>query len=81
MNRGINDSQDLPESYLGQIYDEIAQCGIKLRSDDAISKLAGSHPVIPREDETVRVSSTALKQESAVATGEDIIGAVRHLSY
>ncbi|THD26854.1 Brefeldin A-inhibited guanine nucleotide-exchange protein 1 [Fasciola hepatica] len=76
MNRGINDSQDLPESYLAQIYDEIAQCGIKLRSDDAISKLAGSQPVGTREDETGRVSSTAAKQESAIAGGDDIMGAI-----
>ncbi|VDK88815.1 unnamed protein product [Dibothriocephalus latus] len=25
MNRGINDSQDLPREYLGKIYDEIAR--------------------------------------------------------
>ncbi|KAF6772216.1 hypothetical protein AHF37_08654 [Paragonimus kellicotti] len=42
MNRGINDSQDLPEAYLARIYDEIATCGIKLRSGDAVAKLAGT---------------------------------------
>ncbi|CAH8564731.1 unnamed protein product [Schistosoma turkestanicum] len=39
MNRGINDSQDLPESYLAQIYDEIANAGIKLKTDDNVTKL------------------------------------------
>ncbi|VDO96273.1 unnamed protein product [Schistosoma mattheei] len=39
MNRGINDSQDLPESYLAQIYDEIANAGIKLKADDNVTKL------------------------------------------
>lgn len=31
MNRGINDSKDLPEEYLSQIYDEIAGSEIKMR--------------------------------------------------
>ena len=40
MNRGINDSQDLPREYLGKIYDEIAQCGIQTRSDYVTSVVA-----------------------------------------
>jgi len=31
MNRGINDSRDLPEDYLSSIYDEIADNEIKMR--------------------------------------------------
>ena len=31
MNRGINDSKDLPEDYLSQIYDEIAGNEIKMK--------------------------------------------------
>ncbi|RWS13810.1 brefeldin A-inhibited guanine nucleotide-exchange protein 1-like isoform X6 [Dinothrombium tinctorium] len=31
MNRGINDSKDLPEEYLSQIYDEIAGSEIKMK--------------------------------------------------
>ncbi len=31
MNRGINDSQDLPEDYLSAIYDEIAGNEIKMK--------------------------------------------------
>lgn len=31
MNRGINDSRDLPEEYLSAIYDEIADNEIKMR--------------------------------------------------
>ncbi|XP_015794593.1 brefeldin A-inhibited guanine nucleotide-exchange protein 1 [Tetranychus urticae] len=33
MNRGINDSKDLPEEYLSQIYDEIAESEIKMKGD------------------------------------------------
>lgn len=32
MNRGINDSRDLPESYLSGIYDEIAGNEIKMKN-------------------------------------------------
>ncbi|VDM16431.1 unnamed protein product [Hydatigera taeniaeformis] len=42
MNRGINDSQDLPREYLGKIYDEIAQCGIQMRSEDISSVLTSN---------------------------------------
>lgn len=40
MNRGINESQDLPREYLGKIYDEVAQCGIQTRSDNVSSVAA-----------------------------------------
>ena len=32
MNKGINDSRDLPQEYLESIYDEISQNEIKMRS-------------------------------------------------
>ena len=32
MNRGINDSKDLPEDYLSAIYDEIAADEIKMKA-------------------------------------------------
>ena len=32
MNRGINDSKDLPREYLESIYDEIASSEIKLKT-------------------------------------------------
>ena len=39
MNRGINDSKDLPEDYLSSIYDEIAGNEIKMK--------VGSHNTKP----------------------------------
>ncbi len=33
MNRGINDSEDLPEEYLSAIYDEIAEHAIKMKEN------------------------------------------------
>ncbi|CAH8627069.1 unnamed protein product [Heterobilharzia americana] len=53
MNRGINDSQDLPESYLAQIYDEIANAGLKLKTEDNVTKLsqgATSNELSPKLD-------------------------------
>ena len=32
MNKGINDSKDLPQEYLESIYDEISQDEIKMRN-------------------------------------------------
>lgn len=42
MNRGINDSQDLPREYLGQIYDEIAQCEIQMRAGGGSTTMAAN---------------------------------------
>lgn len=38
MNRGINDSRDLPEEYLSQIYDEIAGNEIKMKGSAKLGK-------------------------------------------
>jgi len=38
MNRGINDSRDLPEDYLSQIYDEIAGNEIKMKGSAKLGK-------------------------------------------
>lgn len=38
MNRGINDSRDLPEEYLSQIYDEIAGNEIKMKGITKLGK-------------------------------------------
>lgn len=38
MNRGINDSRDLPEDYLSTIYDEIAGNEIKMKGSAKLGK-------------------------------------------
>lgn len=38
MNRGINDSKDLPEEYLSQIYDEIQGNEIKMKTSSKPGK-------------------------------------------
>lgn len=42
MNRGINDSKDLPREYLEAIYDEVASSEIKLKTSSAEVKQGGS---------------------------------------
>lgn len=43
-NRGINDGKDLPEEYLGAIYDHIVKNEIKMNADSSVpqSKQANS---------------------------------------
>ncbi|KAJ2906330.1 putative guanyl-nucleotide exchange factor protein [Zalerion maritima] len=43
-NRGINDEADLPEEYLGKIYDEIAKDEIVLKSERDAAAAAGTLP-------------------------------------
>ena len=45
MNRGINDSKDLPREYLEAIYDEIASSEIKLKG----SSQTGGRQTLPRQ--------------------------------
>ena len=46
MNRGINDSQDLPRQYLEAIYDEIASSEIKLKTSTLARQGAGRYSMI-----------------------------------
>lgn len=67
MNRGINDSQDLPEEYLSQIYDEIAGHEIKMRgTSGTLSRNAGKQAISERRRKVLwnmemEVISTAAK--------------------
>ena len=42
MNRGINDSKDLPREYLESIYDEVASSEIKLKGSLTEVKQGGA---------------------------------------
>ena len=46
MNRGINDSQDLPRQYLEAIYDEIASSEIKLKTSSLARQGGGRNSMI-----------------------------------
>lgn len=76
MNRGINESQDLPEAYLAQIYDQIANCEIRLRSDDAMSRLTGS------KSSTTDLGTRPLRtvNGSSVPISDELLGAMESTS-
>ena len=46
MNRGINDSKDLPCEYLEAIYDEIASSEIKLKASLTDGKQGGRQSMV-----------------------------------
>lgn len=52
MNRGINDSQDLPRPYLEAIYDEIASSEIKLKTSSLARQGAGRNSMIGGKGES-----------------------------
>ncbi|VEL25088.1 unnamed protein product [Protopolystoma xenopodis] len=69
MNRGINDSEDLPAEYLGQIYDEIAGCEIRMRGDGVRSNSTVTGPIsIPGGSERVTDTNSA-SQNGTIAPG------------
>jgi brefeldin A-inhibited guanine nucleotide-exchange protein len=43
-NRGINDGKDLPEEFLGEVYDEIQTNEIKMKDEIEAGPAAGAHP-------------------------------------
>nr|XP_009862113.1 brefeldin A-inhibited guanine nucleotide-exchange protein 1 isoform X1 [Ciona intestinalis] len=62
MNRGINDSKDLPSEYLENIYDQIKKKEISIkptRSDNKVSTLKGIAPAAQRLREMQDMASTA----------------------
>ncbi|XP_069166610.1 brefeldin A-inhibited guanine nucleotide-exchange protein 1 isoform X3 [Procambarus clarkii] len=74
MNRGINDSKDLPEEYLSSIYDEIAGNEIKMK---ATSTKLGKQAVA---NEKKRKSLFNLEMETISITAKSLMEAASHVS-
>ncbi|CAN8006505.1 unnamed protein product [Ixodes pacificus] len=74
MNRGINDSKDLPEDYLSQIYDEIAGNEIKMKTTS--SKLAGKQNV---SSEKKRRLLYNMEMEQMARTAKALMESVSHV--
>ncbi|XP_076064031.1 ADP ribosylation factor guanine nucleotide exchange factor Sec71 isoform X2 [Oratosquilla oratoria] len=72
MNRGINDSKDLPEEYLSNIYDEIAGNEIKMK---ATSNKPGKQAVV---NEKKRKSLFNLEMEWIALTAKSLMEAASH---
>ncbi|KAK8729377.1 hypothetical protein OTU49_008796 [Cherax quadricarinatus] len=73
MNRGINDSKDLPEEYLSSIYDEIAGNEIKMK---ATSTKLGKQAVA---NEKKRKSLFNLEMETISITAKSLMEAASHV--
>ncbi|KAG1705092.1 Brefeldin A-inhibited guanine nucleotide-exchange protein 1 [Nymphon striatum] len=76
MNRGINDSKDLPEEYLSQIYDEIAGNEIKMKIMS--SKPSGKQ--IDVSSEKKRKLLYNIEMEQMASTAKVLMESVSHVS-
>ncbi|KAK3864361.1 hypothetical protein Pcinc_029956 [Petrolisthes cinctipes] len=71
INRGINDSKDLPESYLSSIYDEIACNEIKMKSTStklgkqAVTSEKKRKSIFNMEMETISVTAKSLMEAAS----------------
>ena len=75
MNRGINDSKDLPEEYLSQIYDEIAGSEIKMKSNSTARRKMGRELA----SEKNRRLLYNLEMEAMAATAKALMESVSHV--
>ncbi|RXG67674.1 ARF guanine-nucleotide exchange factor GNL1 [Armadillidium vulgare] len=75
MNRGINDSKDLPEEYLSAIYDEIAGNEIKMKSTS--TKLGKSTVA----NEKKRKNLFNIEMETISTTAKSLMEAASHMAW
>lgn len=75
MNRGINDSKDLPEEYLSSVYDEIAGNEIKMKMTSG-NKMAGKHSV---SSEKQRKLLYNVEMEQMASTAKVLMEGVSHV--
>lgn len=76
MNRGINDSKDLPEEYLSQIYDQIAEEEIKMKSTSKESKWKVNADEMKNEKKRRLLYN--LEMEQMAKTARSLIQSVAH---
>lgn len=74
LNRGINDSKDLPEEYLSQIYDEIAESEIKMKGGN-MKKVSGKEVT----SEKARRLLYNMEMESMASTAKALMESVSHV--
>ncbi|XP_054153411.1 brefeldin A-inhibited guanine nucleotide-exchange protein 1-like [Oppia nitens] len=75
MNRGINDSKDLPEEYLSQIYDEIAGSEIKMKGNNNTRRKLGRELT----SEKTRRLLYNVEMEAMAATAKALMESVSHV--
>jgi len=79
MNRGINDSKDLPEEYLSQIYDEIAGSEIKMRAGASSTTLKANRKNNQLVSEKKRKLLYDMEMEQMAATARALMESVAHV--
>lgn len=79
MNRGINDSKDLPEEYLSQIYDEIAGSEIKMRAGANANALKANRKSKELVSEKKRKLLYDMEMEQMAATARALMESVAHV--
>ncbi|XP_075679751.1 ADP ribosylation factor guanine nucleotide exchange factor Sec71 [Dermatophagoides pteronyssinus] len=75
LNRGINESKDLPEEYLSQIYDEIAESEIKMKGAIGMKKVSGKELT----SEKARRLLYNMEMETMATTAKALMESVSHV--
>ncbi|KAH9416417.1 Brefeldin A-inhibited guanine nucleotide-exchange protein 1 [Dermatophagoides pteronyssinus] len=75
LNRGINESKDLPEEYLSQIYDEIAESEIKMKGVAGLKKVSGKELT----SEKARRLLYNMEMETMATTAKALMESVSHV--
>uniref|UniRef100_A0A4W5MZX7 ARF guanine nucleotide exchange factor 1 n=1 Tax=Hucho hucho TaxID=62062 RepID=A0A4W5MZX7_9TELE len=76
MNRGINDSKDLPEEYLSAIYDEIAGKKIAMKGTKEITLKSNKHSVASEKQRRLLYN---VEMEQMAKTAKALMEAVSHV--
>uniref|UniRef100_A0A4W3GEL9 ARF guanine nucleotide exchange factor 1 n=1 Tax=Callorhinchus milii TaxID=7868 RepID=A0A4W3GEL9_CALMI len=76
MNRGINDSKDLPEEYLSAIYDEIAGKKISMKETKELAIKSSKHNVASEKQRRLLYN---LEMEQMAKTAKALMEAVSHV--
>uniref|UniRef100_A0AAZ3PSW0 SEC7 domain-containing protein n=1 Tax=Oncorhynchus tshawytscha TaxID=74940 RepID=A0AAZ3PSW0_ONCTS len=76
MNRGINDSKDLPEEYLSAIYDEIAGKKIAMKGTKEMTLKSNKHSVASEKQRRLLYN---VEMEQMAKTAKALMEAVSHV--
>ncbi|KAJ8010696.1 hypothetical protein DPEC_G00077800 [Dallia pectoralis] len=76
MNRGINDSRDLPEEYLSAIYDEIAGKKIAMKETKEVTLKSNKHSVASEKQRRLLYN---VEMEQMAKTAKALMEAVSHV--
>ena len=82
MNRGINDSKDLPRAFLETIFDQVAESELKLKGGNATGALPGGGKLAPQraENEKQRRLLYNMEIEQVTQTARSLMESVYHVA-